>query len=69
MRKLVFALVFLTFPAVAAEQPKAPVPDDKLGTAQAFINALEAQRNAALNQVVHLTAELEKAKKEKTCGK
>lgn len=43
--------------------------DEMQEKANAYIAALQAQRNAALDQVVALTAELEKAKKAKECAR
>lgn len=67
MRRLVVVFVVLCCPAFAADAPNYHALDEMQEKARVYIATLEAQRNAALNQVVALTAELEKAKKAKEC--
>ena len=69
MKKIAIALVFLATPAFAADAPNYHAIDEMQEKANAYIAALESQRNAALNQVVALTAEVARLKKAKDCGK
>lgn len=63
MKKLIVILILGTTPTIAGETPKYHAIDEIQEQANSYISTLEAQRNAALNQVVTLTAELEKLKK------
>lgn len=69
MKYLALGLVLLAIPAFAADTPNYHAIDEMQERANAYIATLQSQRNAALDQVVALTAELEKAKKAKACGK
>jgi hypothetical protein len=69
MKKLVVIACLLAGQAFAADVPNYHALDEMQDRANAYIAALEAQRNDALNQVVQLRAELDKVKKEKNCGK
>ncbi len=66
MKRLAFIFAILASPAFG-EGANYHAIDEMQERANAYIAALESQRNAALNQVVALTAELEKAKKSKEC--
>ena len=69
MKHLAFVLVLLATPAFAADAPNYHAIDEMQEKAQSYINTLQSQRNAALDQVVALTAEIERLKKAKDCGK
>jgi len=69
MKRLTFIFVLLATPAFAADAPNYHAIDALQEKANAYIAALQAQRNAALDQVVALTAEVERLKKAKDCGK
>lgn len=65
MKYLALALVLLASPALAADAPNYRALDEMQEKANAYIATLQSQRNAALDQVVALTAEL--AKRDKEC--
>lgn len=67
IRCLVCLFALVAAPVFAGEAPNYHAIDDLQERANSYIAALEGQRNAALNQVVALTAELEKVKKAKEC--
>lgn len=67
MKKLSILLFLAALPAYGSETPKYNAIDELQEKANSYIATLEAQRNTALNQVVALTAELEKMKKAKEC--
>ena len=69
MKKLGIIFALLASPAFAGEPPNYHAIDAMQERANAFIAALQSQRNAALDQVVALTAEVERLKKAKDCGK
>lgn len=69
MKKIAIALVLLAVPAFAADAPNYHAIDEMQEKANAYIATLQSQRNAALDQVVALTAEVERLKKAKDCGK
>lgn len=64
MKRLCFAFVILTTSALAGEVPNYHAIDELQEKANAYIAALQSQRNAALDQVVALTTELAKRYKE-----
>jgi len=69
LKRLACLLIFLASPAFAADAPNYHALDEMQEKATAYIAALQSQRNAALDQVVALTAEVERLKKAKDCGK
>jgi len=69
MRRLVLASFFIATPSFAADAPNYHAIDAIQERANAYIATLQSQRNAALDQVVALTAEVERLKKAKDCGK
>jgi len=69
MKYITLILLLLATPAFAADVPNYHAIDEMQEKANAYIAALQSQRNAALDQVVALTAELERLKKAKDCGK
>lgn len=66
MKYLALALVLLASPAFAGAAPNYHALDEMQEKANAYIATLQSQRNAALDQVVALTAEL--AKRNRECG-
>lgn len=67
MKRLAFVVAFVSSSTFAADAPNYHALDEMQEKANAYIATLQSQRNAALDQVVALTAELEKAKKSKEC--
>ena len=65
MRKMVLIFVVIATPVFAADAPNYHAIDEMQEKANAYIATLQSQRNAALDQVVALTAEL--AKRDKEC--
>jgi len=69
MKRMTLIVILLATPAFASDAPNYHAIDEMQEKANSYISTLEAQRNAALNQVVALTAEVERLKKAKDCGK
>lgn len=69
MGRLAITIVLLATAAFAADAPNYHAIDEIQEKANAYVAALESQRNGALNRVVELTAALERLKKAKDCGK
>ena len=61
---LSFTFLVFSFPVLAGEAPSYHALDEMQERANAYIAALETQRNDALNQVVQLKAELAKQARE-----
>ena len=68
IKKIVITIcLWMSSPSFAADAMNYHAIDEMQEKANSYIAMLQSQRNAALDQVVALTAELEKAKKSKEC--